>query len=162
MKTLVLGIGNPILSDDGVGIKVVEGIEDRMQKIIDSGSFGCLSDMDVRQICIGGLSLLNEISGYNRLILIDSIKTGKGKPGDVYKLAINDLGSTLHLTSSHGMGFATVIELGRRLGCKIPETIEIFAVEVEDNTTFCEECTEKVKARIPMIVDEIMGMVEWM
>jgi len=152
MKTLVLGIGNPILSDDAVGIKVAEEIEGRLRE-------QCL---DVKTASIGGLSILDEISGYDRLILIDSIKTGEGKPGDVYKLSVEDLGSTSHLSSSHGMDFATVIGLGRKVGYKIPEIIDIYAIEIEDNTTFSEECTKKVKMRISEIADKIMGVIKWM
>lgn len=152
MKTLILGIGNPILSDDRVGIKVAMEIKSRLRK----GYF------DVKGASIEGLSILDEIAGYERLILIDSIKTGKGRAGDVYKLSVKDLGFTLHLSSSHGIDFATVIELGKKVGYEIPKIIDIYAVEIEDNTTFSEECTEKVKARIPEIADKIIGRIEWM
>lgn len=147
MKTLVLGIGNPILSDDGVGIKVAIELKSRLRR----------EYFDVKVASIEGLSILDEITGYDRLILIDSIKTGKGAPGDVYKLSLEDLGSTSHLSSSHGVDFVTVIELGRKVGYKIPEIIDIYAIEVKDNTTFGEECTEKVRMRIPEIADEIIS-----
>lgn len=149
MKTLVLGIGNPILSDDSVGMRVAMELKSRPGK----GYF------DVKWASIEGLSTLDEIAGYERLILIDSIKTGKGKPGDVYKLSLRDLNFASHLSSSHGVDFATAVELGKRVGYKIPEIIDIYAIEVEDNTTFSEECTEKVKMRIPEIVDKIISIM---
>lgn len=150
MKTLVLGIGNPILSDDAVGIKVAEEIGDRLWE-------QCL---DVKTASIEGLSILDEITGYEKLILIDSVKTGKGRPGDVYRLSLEDLNVTSHLSSSHGVDFATVIELGKKMGYKLPEIIDIYAIEVEDNTTFSEECTRKVKMRISEIADKIMGVIK--
>jgi len=152
MKTLVLGIGNPILSDDSVGMRVAMELKSRPGK----GYF------DVKWASIEGLSTLDEITGYERLILIDSIKTGKGKPGDVYKLSLRDLNFASHLSSSHGVDFATAVELGKRVGYKIPEIIEIYAIEVEDNTTFAEDCTPKVKLKIPKIVDEIIEAINGM
>jgi len=152
MKTLVLGIGNPILSDDSVGMRVAMELKSRPGK----GYF------DVKWASIEGLSILDEIAGYERLILIDSIKTGKGKPGDVYKLSLRDLNFASHLSSSHGVDFATAVELGKRVGYKIPEIIEIYAIEVEDNTTFAEGCTPKVKLKIPKIVDEIIEAIDGM
>ncbi len=152
MKTLVLGIGNPILSDDAVGIKVAEEIESRLRK-------QCL---DVKTASIEGLSILDEITGYEKLILIDSVKTGEGRPGDVYKLSLEDLNITSHLSSSHGVDFATVIELGKKMGYKLPEIIDIYVIEIEDNTTFSEECTKEVKMRISEIADKIMGVIKWM
>lgn len=152
MKTLVLGIGNPILSDDSVGMRVAMELKSRPGK----GYF------DVKWASIEGLSTLDEIAGYERLILIDSIKTGKGKPGDVYKLSLRDLNFASHLSSSHGVDFATAVELGKRVGYKIPEIIEIYAIEVEDNTTFAEDCTPKVKLKIPKIVDEIIEAINGM
>lgn len=148
MKVLILGLGNPILSDDGVGIKIAEELGEKIKNV------------DVVKASIAGLNILELISGYDRLILIDSIKTQKGKPGVVYKMKLEDLSTNLHLTSSHGIDFATVIEMGKNLGYKLPEIIDIYAVEVKDNTTFSEECTQQVKQSIPKIVEKIKKEVQ--
>lgn len=160
MKTLVLGIGNPILSDDSVGIKIAIEIENRLREKYPEQNPPL--EIKVKEVSIEGFSILDEIAGYDRLILIDSIKTGKRKPGDVYKLSIENLSFTSHLSSSHGIDLATVIELGKKLGYKIPQIIDIYAIEVEDNTTFAEECTQKVRIKIPMIVDEIIEAIDGM
>ncbi len=158
MKTLVLGIGNPILSDDGLGLEVVEVIKRRLRQGVGIK----YTNIEVRGVCSGGLCILDEICGYERLILIDSIKTNGGIPGEVYKLKLDDLGNTSHLSLSHGVDFPTVVKLGKKIGYRIPESIDIFAVEIENNITFCEECTEKVKMRIPEIAQEIMEMADLM
>lgn len=151
MRSLVLGIGNPILSDDGVGLEVTK----KMEEMLPCG-------IDVRRLSVGGLAILDEIDGYDRLVVVDSIKTKKGNPGEVYKLSLNELGSTFHLCFSHGMDFATVFELGKRLGYRMPKTIDIYAIEIEDNTTFYNGCTDKVKRKIPEIADKIVEMIEWL
>ncbi|MDY6964877.1 MAG: hydrogenase maturation protease [Halobacteriota archaeon] len=93
MKTLVLGIGNPILSDDGAGVLAC-----RMLKEMISESSG-FDNVDIYEENVSGLGLLDVILGYDAVILIDSIKTKKGKVGEVYKLGVDDFVNTLHLSS---------------------------------------------------------------
>lgn len=144
MKTLIFGLGNPILSDDGVGIRIAQELRNK------------LDNVDVKEGAIAGLSILDEIQWYDRLIIIDSIKTKKGQPGQVYKLKLEELNTNKHLTSSHGIGLATAIELGRQVGYKLPQEIEIYAIEIENNTLFGEGCTSSIKKSIPEIVDRII------
>ena len=141
-KTLVLGIGNPILSDDGVGLRVAQEIRKK------------IADAEVRETSNAGLSLLEEISGFDRLILIDSILTGKKAPGDLWKFSLDDLTSSS--SSNHGIGIKGAMELGSRLGYALPHEVSVYAVEIEDNTTFCESCTKIVDNAIPHIVDKII------
>ena len=145
MKTLILGLGNPILSDDGIGIRVARELKQKVK------------DVDVIEASVGGMSLLGHIQGYDKLIIVDSIKTEKGNPGDVYEMKPEDFVVTMHLSSLHGVNLSSAIELGRQLGYKIPQTIKIYAIEIEDNLTFSERCTEKVEASIPKVVKKIIN-----
>jgi hydrogenase maturation protease len=98
---------------------------------------------------------LEDIGSCDRLILIDSIKSEGGRPGELYQFGLDDFRSTLHLGSPHDINFATALELGKRLGMDIPGEIQIYAIEVEDNQTFCETCSPLVEEAIPRVVDEI-------
>ncbi len=144
MNTLILGIGNPILTDDGVGIKIAQRLKEENAKL------------KVIETSEAGITLLDLIAGYDKLIIIDSIKTEKGKPGDLYKLELEDLKPSKDFSSSHGIGIATAFELGQRLGYRLPKSVSIYAVEIKDNTTFGEKCTEEVEQRIPFIVKQIV------
>ena len=144
MNTFILGIGNPILTDDGVGIKVAQKLKEENPKL------------EVIETSEAGIALLDLITGYDKLIIIDSIKTGKGKLGDLYKLELEDLKPAKDFSSSHGIGIATAFELGQRLGYSMPKYTSIYAVEVKDNTTFGEKCTREVKERIPFIAKQII------
>jgi len=148
MRTLVFGLGNTILRDDGVGIKVVRELKERMQEHH--------SGIEFKEGSVGGLSILDEIEGFDRLVLVDSIKTADGKPGEVYRLSPEDFNTPAHLVNAHGVDFVTAVKLGRKLGYKMPEIIDIYAVQVEDNVTFSKECTSDVQASIPEIADVIM------
>jgi hydrogenase maturation protease len=144
MKTLVLGLGNPILSDDAVGIRIAEGLKEKtsMQDVISTSE--------------AGIALLDYAAGYDRLVIIDSVMTEAGKPGELYKLELEDLKSGMSLPSSHGLDIATAFNLGEKLGYPVPRQVTIYAVEIADNTTLGERCTQEVEERIPFIVRQIV------
>jgi hydrogenase maturation protease len=145
MKTLVLGMGNTILTDDGVGIEIARSLKERKP------------ELEVVETSEAGLALLDFIVGYDRLIIVDSVKTEEGKPGELYKIELGALRPTSHLTSLHGVDMATAFELGRKLGYHMPQRVSLYAVEVKDNTSFGEECTEEVGGKISLITEQIIG-----
>jgi hydrogenase maturation protease len=145
MKTLLLGLGNSILRDDAVGLKVVRALGEKMTG----------KDVHVEEASFANIEILEAIGPYDRLIIVDSIKTGQGRPGELYSLSLEDLQTTLHLSCPHDINLATALELGKRLGMHVPGEIRIYAIEVEDNQTFSETCTRLVEEAIPRIVEEI-------
>lgn len=146
-KILILGVGNPILTDDAAGLRVVELLREKL-----SPGKG----VDFKETSAAGLTFLDEIEGYNRLILVDSIKTEGGKPGQIYRLILKDFESHIFPAPPHGINLPTALALGEKLGFKMPRQIEIYAIEVEDNVTFGERCTEKVEEAIPRAAEMIL------
>lgn len=148
LKTLVLGLGNTILTDDGVGIHVVRAVATRCQ----------WDDVTFTEASVGGLRLLDVITGYERLVIIDAIQTTGGKPGDVYRLHPDDLQASLHSGSTHDLSLLGALALGRGLDMSLPdnEAIVIIAIEVEDVLTFGETCTPRVQAAIPRAVQMVL------
>jgi hydrogenase maturation protease len=147
-KTLVLGLGNPIRSDDGVGLRVTAGLQGRLSK-----------DVTVVEASLAGLDLLELLVGYDRAIIIDAIQTEGGQPGHIYRLDAGSFKTTRHAASTHDVDLATAIELGRRLGLPLPRRIDVLAIEVADTDRFSEECTPEVAAAVPecvrIVVEEI-------
>jgi len=146
MKTLLLGLGNPILRDDSVGLRVARELG---RKIIRN-------DVHVEEESLASMDLLESFGSYEQLIIIDSIKTEGGRPGELYPLRVDDLRSTLHVSSPHDINLATALELGKRLGMAVPGDVRIYAIEIEDNQTFSEACSPSVEEAIPWIVEEIV------
>ena len=144
MKTLILGLGNPILTDDAVGIRIAEELKQE------------IPDLEVIGVSEAGIALLEHVVGYDKLVIIDSISTKRGKAGELYKLGLEDLKPAADFSSFHGVGIATAFKLGERLGYKMPEQVSIYAVEVKDNTTFGEKFTPEVAQNIPFIVRQII------
>ncbi len=150
MKILVLGIGNPILCDDGVGIRVAEEIRKRNWR----------SDVTVLDAGVGGLELLDLLVGFDRAYIIDAIKTMNGKPGDIYRLSSDDFNATRYATSPHSLNFATALELGKKLNMPLPSKIDIFAVEVIDTLNFSEECTPDVHNAVLPCAEMVLSALE--
>lgn len=150
MKTLVLGIGNPILSDDGVGVRAAQ----ELAKLIADDD-----EIAVDDASTGGLNLLDFIAGYERVIIIDAIMTEGGEPGAIYRLTPENFATSVHLgTSMHDVNFPTVIEMGKKfMPEEMPREIVIFAIEVEVTDEFTEEMTTKVKGAVPEVVNLILG-----
>lgn len=148
MKTLVLGLGNPILTDDGVGIHVVRQVAAACHR----------PDVAFAEAAVGGLRLLELIAGYDRLILVDAIQTPDGRPGEIYRLGIGDLRVSRHAGSTHDLSFQEAIAWGRRLGLMLPaeDAISIIAIEAEDVLSFGETLTPGVAAAVPGAVQELL------
>ncbi len=145
MKTLLLGLGNPILSDDGIGIRIAKEIRKKCK------------DIDIVEASAAGFRIIDEIIGYDKLIIVDSIKTGRAKPGTFYRLTPDDFEQkTLHLSSPHDISFFDALKMMKRYNEKLPSQIVIYAIEVEDTSTFSEKCTNDVEMAIPQIVENII------
>ncbi|MDP2917271.1 MAG: hydrogenase maturation protease [Dehalococcoidia bacterium] len=144
MNTIVMGIGNPILTDDGVGIRVAQFIKQEKPHL------------EIIETCEAGLALLDHMVDCDRLVIIDSIKVAKGKPGELFELEIKDLKPTTDFSMSHGVDLAAAFEVGRGLGFRMPQHVSIYAVNVKDNTNFGEGCTRDIEKKIPFIARQII------
>jgi hydrogenase maturation protease len=153
MKTLVLGLGNPILADDGVGIYIVRAAAARCPQL-DGVTFA--------EASMGGLRLLDLLAGYERVILVDAIQTRNGQPGKFYWLGPGDLHASLHSGCTHDLSLPGALSLGRRLGMQVPsdQDLTILAVEVQDVLTLGGTCTPAVVRAIPHAVEAMLAEVQ--
>lgn len=129
MKTIILGMGNTLISDDGIGIVTLRYLEKVLSH--EEGITFCETSW-------GGFRIIDLLEGFDYAVVIDSIKTG-GKPsGSIYHYKPTDLLPTLRLTSYHDINFITALKLAEALNARVPADIDIFAIEVEDNRSINE------------------------
>ncbi len=143
LRTLVIGMGNPILCDDAVGIRLATDLEPLLAS---------LPDVDLITDCsVGGLNLVDLVAGYDRLIVLDSIKASGGRPGTWLAMTGETFRETMNLTSVHDANFTTALEFGRRMGMHLPppDRVHIFAVEIVDNQTFSETMSPELETAYP-------------
>ncbi len=151
-RTLVLGLGNTILGDDGVGITIVREIRKRWR---DRPS------VEIVEASLGGLVLLDLIHGFDRVIVIDAIMTEDDRPaGFVYRLSLEDLGGIVQPYASHALDVRSTIELGKTLGYTMPSMVEIHAIKIEENTIFREGLTAPVEEAVPGVAATVLKELE--
>ena len=144
-EILVLGIGNDILSDDGIGPKLVKRLE----------NIPSFRSIDFMTTYLGGLEILELIQGYKKLIIIDAIKTRNGTPGDVYLFDIDSFKETHHISNFHDISFISALKLGEELDFIMPADIKIIAVEIVEDHEFSNEFSIPVKMKYDKIYEEI-------
>ena len=142
---LLLGLGNDILTDDGVGLFVVRELQSKL---------AAHPSIDIRETTEMGLALLDFITGYRTVVIVDSIQTGKASPGFVHELNAPAL-SQLTGRTPHFVGVGETLALGRQLGLAMPEQVRIFAIEVEDPFTLGTTMTPVLQSALPGIVQRI-------
>lgn len=151
MKTLILGMGNELLSDDAVGLKVVRMLRRELKT----------REVEIKETAVTSLELLDLLVGFDRVIIVDAIKTGAGKAGDVRVLDLADLGRKMTTpTSLHHVGLPNVLAIGKALGLKMPDQVRAFAIEAKDIGTFGGPCCREVRAAIPKVIDLIRAELD--
>jgi hydrogenase maturation protease len=145
LKTLVVGLGNPILGDDGIGWRVAQRLE-------ETGNL--TSDVEVTYLAVGGISLMESLVGYDIAIIIDAIATHRVPIGTIRSLSLDDLSdpSAGHLGSVHDTSLQNAIKIGRDLHLELPKKIIVVAIEARKIYDFSEELSPEVSASIPEAV----------
>ena len=150
MKTLVLGIGNDILGDDGVGIHITREAARRINT----------PDVTVEETGAAGLSLLERIRGYDRLIIADAILTENTEVGKIHRLTLKDLAKTNDSITPHEAALRTTLEIGNSLfPGEMPKDVVIFAIETHNVEDIGSEMTPAVRAAVPRVVRMIMAEI---
>ncbi len=149
MRTLILGLGNPILGDDSVGLKVAEAVRDRLLP-------NAAIEVDVDYW--GGLRLMERLVGYDRVIIIDAICTGGQPAGTLVRLGPDDL-PTQHTASAHDVDLPTGLKLAESMGLPMPKDITIIGIEAERVLDFCEELTPAVMNALPAAVGAVLDLL---
>jgi hydrogenase maturation protease len=150
MKTLVLGLGNPILKDDSVGLRVAQLLR---PLLADE------SNIEIDEDYWGGLRLMERMVGFDRVIIIDAICTG-AKPGTIHRLSPGDV-PTQHSASAHDVNLPTALEIGRHAGAHLPESedITLIGVEAVDVQTFDETLSPEVEASLSLAVESVLSVL---
>jgi hydrogenase maturation protease len=150
MRTLILGLGNPILGDDSAGLKVAEIVRQRLP---------LNPSIEVSEDYAGGLRLMEQLIGYDRAIIVDAICTGTHPPGTVLWLDSDDI-PTQHTASTHDINLPTALRLAATMNLKMPERVRIIAIEAENVLDFSEQCSPAVTLALPRAADAVLAELQ--
>jgi hydrogenase maturation protease len=154
MKTLVVGLGNPILGDDGVGWAIASMVSNQLPATSPSIEVDCLS--------LGGLSLMERMLGYDRVVLVDSMETGQSPVGSVQTFPLGSLPDPMagHSASAHDTSLITALKTAESIGADIPKRVDVVAVEAKNVYDFSEELSSPVAAAVPEAVQAVLDLIQ--
>jgi hydrogenase maturation protease len=150
-KTIIIGLGNPVLTDDSVGIKAAGAVRERLK------SLPSRMLIDVIELYAGGIRLLEAMTGYEQAVIIDAMVTGQVAPGTIRSLSMEEVIPAKNVLSVHDLDLHAALELGRILNMALPAEIKIWGIEAGDVETFSEALTPQVDQAFPQAVDAIIA-----
>ncbi|MGD0803588.1 MAG: hydrogenase maturation protease [Candidatus Bathyarchaeia archaeon] len=147
MRTLVIGVGNLLRTDDGVGIHIIKELNELHP------------DVDTVDAAMGSVEILEAMKGYDRVIIVDAIETG-AEAGTIFSVNITQGEDPPKITYSHGTDLITILRLGHQLyGEEMPKEIILLAIEAQDTTTIGDELTEKVQSAVKKTIKTILTLL---
>jgi hydrogenase maturation protease len=160
MKTIVIGLGNPILGDDGVGWNVASAVNAYLLSHAALRTPPDGNHIDVEFLSLGGISLMENLVGYGRAILIDAV-TGDQEPGSIRICPLREMPdhAAMHITSAHDTSLQTALELGKAMGAELPEDVTIVGIVTRQIYDFGEELTVPVAAAVPTAVQIVIDLL---
>jgi hydrogenase maturation protease len=148
-KTLVLGIGSPVVTDDAIGFRIVDRL-----RTMD------LKNVDLEEASTSGLDLIEMMLDYDLVIVVDAIVTTQYAPGTVMVLGEESFHATIHGTNPHEVNVGTALELGRKLEPeRMPKEIFFVAVEVNDVWTVGDTMTPEVEGALPEAIQTVLDLI---
>ena len=152
--TLVIGLGNPILGDDGVGWIIAE----KLSKLLSSRT-----DLEFDFLSLGGLALMERLEGYEKVFIIDAICSGDQSKGSIHYFPLNELlnRSAGHTSSAHDTNLRTALEVGRSMDIDLPreDNIFIIGIEAENVYDFSEDLSPEVLKVIPDAIELLLSVI---
>ena len=147
-RTLVLGLGNELLSDDAVGLLAARRLREELQ-----------GRADVIESSLSGVALMELFVGYDRAVVIDAIQTGEHAPGTIREFVPSDLDRVL-APSPHYAGLPEMLALARQMELDFPQQFKILALEVADATTIGGALTPAVIVALPELIQRARAVID--
>ncbi len=158
-RTIVVGMGNTLLGDDGVGWRVADEVESWLAAERESGR--PFDGVEVERLGVGGLRLMESLTGFDSAILVDAAEFPGRPAGEVRLCSLDDLQDYAagHLDSSHDASLRTALKLGRSLGAALPANIQTITVQACRTEVFGEQLSPEVAAAVPAAAQAVMDLL---
>lgn len=148
MVLVILGLGNDLLGDDGIGLLAAEALH---------GLEG--PEISVRSTAQSGLYLLEHLQGFDDAIVVDSVIGDR--PGTIRELQGSDM-QAVSVPSAHYVGLPEALALARASGLRVPHRLRIFGVEIGSAQCIGSVPSSGVTAALPRLVDTVLEAArEW-
>lgn len=141
VETLVIGLGNDILSDDRVGLLACRELR-----------VGLPPTVAVEEACLCNLDLLPLLDGFRRVLILDAIWGHEWRAGEVYRFTLQDLPSSFGYRSPHTLSLREMLIAGAEMGLEMPSQVVVLVLGVQDPFSFGEELSPAVGEGLPRLV----------
>ena len=145
---LILFLGNAILSDDRIGLIVGEMLKEKLES----------EGYEVRILEKTGFSLLDYLENRDEVVLVDSVRTGEHRVGEIVSVNLDEFKQYAPFTS-HYAGIPETLGLMKQLDLNPPKHFRILGIEVEDPYTISEKISDKLTMRLNELAQEIHKMI---
>jgi hydrogenase maturation protease len=151
MKTIILGVGNQILGDDGVGVHVANELRKHIQD----------PNIIIDEAITGGMNLLDLLLGYNKAIIIDAVKSENGENGTVKRIPLSDF-STMHSCNPHDVSLTEAIEMAKKVGeTQIPKEIIVIGIMMKQiPCEFGDKLSKNITMAVPKAVEMTLNEIK--
>ncbi len=149
-RTAILGLGNPLLADDGVGVVVAVACQRLLRRTPIPG-------VDVLVTTRAGFELIDLLHGYGAAVLIDYLDVPNPLPGRVRRLTLEDVAGSPRLVGGHDLSVGTAFRLAAQLSIPMPTDVEILAVEGADLRTVGCGLSPAVASAVEPLARSICG-----
>jgi hydrogenase maturation protease len=145
MRTLILGLGDQGLYGNRVGLEVARKLHAMLGD----------PDVDIIEATTSGLDLIEVAAGYDKVVVVDSIRTGEGDVGELRRLGLSDLELVAHAGSGRDPEYRARLELAAPRGTMMPREMSIYAIEIGENVERSGEVAEIAREAVPRLVAQI-------
>ncbi|HEX8939554.1 MAG TPA: hydrogenase maturation protease [Candidatus Limnocylindrales bacterium] len=153
-RIVVIGLGNPLLGDDGVGWRVVEAVEAAL------GPVGLAERVAIDRLAVGGLRLMEHLVDVDRAILVDA---RSGPDEDRGRVRVEPFetapDAAAHASSSHDASLAVALAVGAAFGARLPAELTLVTVETGPSFTFSESLSPAIAAAVPEAVRHVLDLL---
>lgn len=146
---MIIGIGNILLGDEGVGVRIVEELQ----------KFEMPDSVEIHDGATSGIAILNFLNSSNKAIIVDAVRGG-GEPGTVYRFNIEEAADRHEMCSLHDIDFVMAYRVSKDI-LNLTEDVTILGIEpytVENGFELSEQVEKAVPEVINLIMEEIKGL----
>jgi hydrogenase maturation protease len=153
---LVVGLGNPVLGDDGVGWRIVDALERRLAA--DPSARASVGAVELDRLAVGGFSLMERLVGYDRVVIADAV-VGVDTVGTVSSCPLGAVADRLAgpLDSAHDATLDVALAAGRALGARLPDEVTVVGVTARRVDEFDEHLSPPVEAAVGPAVEAVLA-----
>ena len=147
VRTLVLGLGNILMGDEGIGVRSIEFMQDKHLpehvELLDGGT--------------GGFHLLSLFQEYKRFVIIDAT-LGTGPLGEIHVLKPKFASDFPRSLTSHDIGLRDLMQSAELLG-ELPE-IFLVTINISEFNTVQMELSREIEAVLPGVRDTVLDLLD--